>query len=97
MKFTLQLPLEHLELLNLRVQIRAKGCPHCHCQRSVKSHGFLYGLPYNGKKLSPRALRFFALIATLIKAAGVLFLFIGIEYSPIAAYARNNFSNYYAR
>lgn len=97
MKFTTQLPHKHLDLLNLRVRICAKGCPHCGCQDSIKSHGYLKGLPYHDDDLSPRALRFFAPIAIPIKAAGAPLLSIGTIYSLTAAYALESFSNCYSR
>ena len=59
MKFTRFLAPDSLELLNLRVTIRAAACRHCHCAESVVAHGYLRGLAQSGHDTVTRGLRFF--------------------------------------
>ncbi|MCF6310979.1 MAG: hypothetical protein L3J39_00865 [Verrucomicrobiales bacterium] len=102
MKFARRLAPQHLDLLNLRMNIRVKGCPHCHCLGSVKSHGYLYGQPSRSKPDCDqavnvhgevtRALRFFAPIAIQTKAAVAPLSFIGMIYSPSVACDLESFS-----
>ena len=40
MKFSRFLQPGSLELLNLRVKIKAEGCPHCRCPSAVVAHGY---------------------------------------------------------
>lgn len=60
MKFTRCLAPNSLELLNLRVTIRAAACLHCRSGESVVAHGYLRGLAESGHELVTRGLRFFA-------------------------------------
>jgi len=41
MKFSRFLKPNSLEILNLRVNIKAVGCPHCRCPSTVVAHGYL--------------------------------------------------------
>ena len=79
MKFTQLLPSSSLDLLNLRMKIRAEGCRHCHQCSSVVSHGFLHGYAAEGSNDTvTRGLRFFVPIDTQRSAAAALFPFTGI-------------------
>ena len=64
MKFTRYLAPGSLELLNLRVTIRAARCRHCQYGESVVAHGYLQGLAESGHEIVTRGLRFFAQTAT---------------------------------
>jgi hypothetical protein len=66
MKFTRFLAPNSLDLLNLRVTIRAATCRHCGCRESVVAHGYLRGLAESGNDIVTRGLRFFARIVTQI-------------------------------
>lgn len=59
MKFTRFLAPGSLELLNLRVAIRAAGCHHCQSRESVVAHGYLKGYAQSGPDIVTRGLRFF--------------------------------------
>lgn len=95
MKFTLHLPPQHLDLLNLRAKIRAKGCPHCQCQSSIKSHGYLKGLPANGSGEINRGVRFFAPIAIQTKVVVEPSPFTGTAYFLTAWCVPDSYPNYY--
>lgn len=60
MKFTRFLAPGSRELLDFRITGRAGGCPHCHLQGALVSHGYLRGHPAAGHGTVTRALRFFA-------------------------------------
>jgi hypothetical protein len=60
MKFSPYLAPDSLDLLNLRVIIRAANCRHCQCRESVVAHGYLRGLAESGNEIVTRGLRFFA-------------------------------------
>lgn len=59
MKFTRRLPPGSLELLALREQVRAAGCPHCDCGSALLAHGYLWGGAPEGHRADTRGLRFF--------------------------------------
>lgn len=59
MKFTRFLAPDSLELLNLRVTLRASACRHCRCAGSVVAHGYLRGHAEAGHQTVTRGLRFF--------------------------------------
>jgi hypothetical protein len=59
MKFTRFLAPNSLELLDLRVKIRADGCRHCHCASTVVAHGYLKGNAASGYDTDTRGLRFY--------------------------------------
>jgi len=69
MKFTRRLAANSLELLNLRVVVRAEGCRHCGCRDSVIAHGHLHGIALSGLGTDTRGLRFFVPIATRTQVA----------------------------
>ena len=58
MKFTRFLAPNSLELLDLRVKLRAEGCRRCHCTKSVVGHGYLWGHAATGPHDDTRGLRF---------------------------------------
>jgi hypothetical protein len=64
MKFSRYLAPHSLELLNLRVNIRAAACRHCQCSESVVAHGYLRGHAESGNQTVTRGLRFFVQIGT---------------------------------
>ncbi len=57
MKFTRFLAPNSLELLDLRVKIRADGCPRCQCTNSVVAHGYLRGNSDMGDQSATRGQR----------------------------------------
>ena len=61
MKFTRFLAAGSLDLLNLRLSIRALPCAHCGGKETVIAHGYLRGLADTGHEVATRGLRFFAL------------------------------------
>ena len=70
MKFSWLFPPGSLDLLNLRMKIRAEGCCHCHQRSSVVSHGWLKGYAAEGSTgMATRGMRFFVLTDTQIPAA----------------------------
>ncbi len=48
-----------LDLLNLRVEILANGCPHCQSRSALVPHGYLRGNAATGEGWVTRGLRFF--------------------------------------
>ena len=56
-KFTCRLDPGSLDLLNLRVTLRAGGCRHCHLTDTLVGHGFLKGLAPSGSDTVTRGLR----------------------------------------
>lgn len=69
MKFCPYLAPDSLDLLNLRVIIRAASCRHCQCSESVVAHGYRRGLAESGNDIVTRGLRFFARTAIRTQAA----------------------------
>lgn len=60
MKFTRFFAAGSIDLLNLRLSIRALPCAHCDCRESVVAHGYLRGLADSGHEIVTRGVRFFA-------------------------------------
>ena len=56
-KFNCRLDPGSLDLLNLRVTLRAEGCLHCHLTNTLVGHGFLRGLAPTGSDTEIRGLR----------------------------------------
>ena len=85
MKFSWLLPPGSLDLLNLRMKIRAEGCQHCHQGSAVVSHGWLTGYAAEGSTgIATRGMRFFVPTDTQIPAADALFASIGLTSSRTA-------------
>ncbi len=82
MKFSWLFPPGSLDLLNLRMKIRAEGCRHCHQCSAVVSHGWLKGYAAEGSTgIATRGMRFFVPTDTQILAVAALFPFTGIASS----------------
>jgi hypothetical protein len=60
MKFTRFLAPGSRELLDFRIKVRARPCPHCHCDDALIAHGYLRGHAATGHEPATRAQRFFA-------------------------------------
>lgn len=60
LKFTHLLPLGCLDVLNLKASTKLRGCPSCHCEESVNSHGYTRGYLGLSHEREVRRVRFFA-------------------------------------
>lgn len=82
-KFTHLYPIDSLEVLNLRASMKRLGCPSCHCEGSMNSHGYTRGYLGFSHEREVRRLRFFALIEGLTQAAEGLSRFSGRIFLPV--------------
>jgi len=58
--FTRRLPLHDLDVLNLKLEVCRKPCPHCQASTHVLSHGYSRGYQAHSNQQEVRRLRFFA-------------------------------------
>ena len=67
LKFIHLFLIDSLEVLNLKAAMKRLGCPSCHCEGSVNSHGYTRGYLGFSHEREVRRLRFFARIVALIE------------------------------